>query len=527
MPSRSPDDESLKEFSNSLKELMELQKQIDESAYDTVKNVRTLVDHRAEYAPVRAADYPDHDAEYYDGTGKDLAAEGVGTLGDFEDAAFSHRNPDKHAFVRLGLAEDGTIGAMWFRLGQASSLALHSWLEDGRTLVTGRAASESHVPNRPEVVSERVGLETSARDLARRHRSRVGAAGSLPRLLRGLDDLLAAYATDEEASATFREREGLALFEPMFRANLGDRYDEEGEPLVRAIRDHPEWWTGEAGALHLMFLASREDDGRSHLTTAGLMMHRLPELQMKAVAGNHSRAARFLMSVVARKLARDVAERPLLAGLELALTRADVALPNQFVALGRYPEVEVEEKGPARVQLVLEGFGGNRGLFSLFKSDPGELLHLVPPADYQGNKDEWLREACRRLGQDAPAPLVPDALEAQMQAASRTAKETLGEFRERFQRGLPADHTLVIKVGLTTTQGGREYVWIKVGNWTQGGVLIGNLETEPHDVPGLKHGQEMRVPEAEVFDRAIFSKEQGMVEVALTDIVAQEFGVDL
>jgi len=30
-----------------------------------------------------------------------------------------------------------------------------------------------------------------------------------------------------------------------------------------------------------------------------------------------------------------------------------------------------------------------------------------------------------------------------------------------------------------------------------------------------------------VFDRAIFSKEQGMVEVALTDIVAQEFGVDL
>ena len=526
MPPQNPDDESLKELADALKELTELQKEIDASAHDTVKNVRALVDHRAEYTPVRAADYPDHDTAYYDATGNDLAAEGVRTLGDFEDAAFSRRNPDKQAFVRLGLAGDGTVGAMWFRLGQASSLALHSWLEDGRTIVTGRAAAESGVPNRPEVVSERVGLETSARDLARRHRSRVGAAASLPRLLRGLDDLLAAFAADEEATARFREREGIALFEPMFRTNLGDRYDEEGQPLVQAIRDHPEWWTGEARqappsgeALHFMFLASREDDGRSHLTTVGLMMHGLPELQMKAVAGNHCRAARFLMSVVARKLACDVAERPLPAGLELALTRADVALPNLFVALGGYPEVEAEGEEPAaRVLLMLEGFGG--------KPDP-ELLHLVPPAGYGATKDEWLRETCRRLGQDAPAPLAPDALEAQMQAASRTAKGTLGEFRERFQLGLPADHTLVIKTGLTTTRGGREYVWIAVRDWTRDGVLIGTLETEPHEVPGLKHGQEMRVPEAEVFDRAIFSKEQGMVEVALTDIVAQEFGVDL
>jgi hypothetical protein len=252
----------------------------------------------------------------------------------------------------------------------------------------------------------------------------------------------------------------------------------------------------------------------------------LPELQMKAVAGNHCRAARFLMGVVARKLGRDVPERPLPVGLELALTHADVALPNPYVALGGYPEVESEGEGPARVRLLLEGFGGKPELSAILGSDP-ELLHLVPPGDYQGTKDEWLRETCRRLGQDAPAPLQTDALEAQMQAASRRAKQTLGDFRERFQRGLPGDHTLLIKVGLTTTRRSREYVWVQVGDWTPDGVLIGTLETAPHDVPGLVHGQEMRVPEADVFDRAIFSKEQGMVEVALTDVVAQEFGVDL
>jgi hypothetical protein len=518
-----------------LKELMELQKQIDESARAIVKSVRTLVDHRSEYRPVRAADYPDRDAAFYDGTDKELAAEGVRPLGDFEDAAFSRRHPDKDAFVRLGLSDDGTIGAIWFKLGAASSVAFQSWLEDGRELVTVRAGTETAVPNRPEVATERVGLETAVRDVVRRHRSRVGAAGALPRLLRGLEDLLAGYADDEAASASFREQQGLALFEPMMRKKLGDRYDEEGEPLVQAIHAHPEWWTGEtpkppqspAGPVRLMFLASRDDNGRSHVTTAGLMTHGLPELQMKAVAGHHCRAARFLMGVVARKHGRDVPERPLPVGLELALTHADVALPNEFVALGRYPEVAVERADPARVRLVLEAFGGNPGLFSMLGGSDPELLHLLPPADYQGAKDEWLRETCRRLGQDAPAPLSPDALEAQMQAASRKAKETLGGFRARFRSGLPGDHTLLIKLGLTTTRGGREYVWIKVGEWTPDGVLVGTLETEPRDVPGLKQGQEMRVPERDVFDRAIFSKEQGMVEVALTDIVAQEFGVDL
>src|SRR6267142_1824667 len=121
-----------------LKELMELQKQIDESARAIVKSVRTLVDHRSEYRPVRAADYPERDAAFYDCAEKELAAEGVRPLGDFEDAAFS-----------------------------------------------------------------------------RRHRSRVRAAGALPRLLRGLEDLLAGYADDEAASASFREQQGLALFEPM------------------------------------------------------------------------------------------------------------------------------------------------------------------------------------------------------------------------------------------------------------------------------------------------------------------------
>src|SRR6185503_3491303 len=197
MSTRKPDDEALESFAGAFKELMELQAQIDESARAIVDSVRTTVDHRAEYRPVRAADYHGHDAGYYDGTAKELSTEGIATLGDFEDATFSRRNPDKQVFVRLGLAQDGTIGAMWFRLGTASSVSVHSWLEDGRTITTFRAATESALPVPATSVSERVPLETTVRDLVRRHRSRVRATGVLPRQLGGIDDLIGALAADE------------------------------------------------------------------------------------------------------------------------------------------------------------------------------------------------------------------------------------------------------------------------------------------------------------------------------------------
>jgi len=517
-------DDPFKELAETMKELAELQKEIDDSARRIVKSVRTLVDHRTEYRPVRAADYPDYDAAYYDGTERDLAGEGIASLGDFDDATFNRRHPDKNVFVRLGLAADATAGAIWFRLGKASSLALQSWLEDGRTITTVRSSTESAVPNRPEVALERVDPQTAVSDVVRRHRSRVAAAGALPRLLRGLEDLVQAYAADERASAAFRDGQGLALFEPMLRKKLGDKYEDEGAPLVESILAHPEWWTGEApkpvapvGPISLMFLASREHDGRGHFTTAGLALHHLPDLQMKAVAANHCRAARFLMGVVARKLVRDVAERPVPASLELELTRADVALPAEFVSLGRYPEVEMKSEGPARVRLAFEGFDVG--------SEP-KLLHLLPP-DRSGSKDEWLRDTCRRLGQDAPPALPLEAFEAQMEAASRKGRETLGEVRDRFRRGFPAGQTLLIKVALPSALGGREYVWVKARDWTGDGVLIGTLESTPRNLPGLEHGQEMRVAEADVFDRAVFNKEQGMLDAALTDVVAQEFGVDL
>jgi len=300
-------------------------------------------------------------------------------------------------------------------------------------------------------------------------------------------------------------------------AQSWERYEDEGAPLVESIRAHPEWWTGEEqkaeqgedGGFHLMFLRSAETSGRWHFTTAGLALFGLPEIQMKEVAGNHCRAARFLMAVVARKL-RDGATGP-----ELVLGLADVPHPNVF--LTRPDEVTVD--GEARVLLVPDGFGDEA-------PDVAGLVSLVPPKDYRGDTDQWLRESCRCLGQDAPKALGAERFELEMTAASRKAKGTLATLRPRFAAGLPADETFLIKVGLSVPTGGRECVWVSVREW-KGETLVGTLETEPHNVPGIKQGQEMRVAEGDVFDRTVYSRERGVVEVAMTDVVAQEFGVDV
>src|SRR5439155_1627512 len=85
----------------------------DESARRIVQSVRTMVDHRVEYRTVNAAEFPGRDAEFLDGTARELAAEGWQTLGDFEDAAFNRGRQNKN-FVRMALSGDQTAYAMWF-----------------------------------------------------------------------------------------------------------------------------------------------------------------------------------------------------------------------------------------------------------------------------------------------------------------------------------------------------------------------------------------------------------------------------
>ena len=150
----------------------------DESARRIVQSVRTMVDHRVEYRTVNAAEFPGRDAEFLDGTARELAAEGWQTLGDFEDAAFNRGRQNKN-FVRMALSGDRTAYAMWFSAPAAPRparvLGLRSLLGDGRVLLTLRGGSKTDLPTPPAYLVERLDEGASTGQQVRRHRERVDA----------------------------------------------------------------------------------------------------------------------------------------------------------------------------------------------------------------------------------------------------------------------------------------------------------------------------------------------------------------
>ena len=578
VPDHTKNEPGPENLASAISEVVEIQQRIEKTARSLVDGMRRRVDAREHLAPANLKDFAGYDYRFYDMTGKELADRGLRVLGDFADPSMLERPVEQRSFYRFALSEDTTTTASWFvakrprdsrgiwlrlrsrlwsmlvpstKKEALRCLVLHSWCEDGRVFVTMRGTLESHVMRPEWLIVQDLDKYISAARAVDAHREAVAAGGGVPRRLRSVEEIMAARAAEDQMEAEFREAKGLELFEPMLRGMLGAEYDERGAPLVEAILAHPEWWTGQqasplslpspgeqevspapnlpgpAAPIRLMFLSS-QDGGRGHLTTFGLLFEGLPEMQMKQLAGNHWRAARFLLGTVSKKLRHHPARSEsgeafhseLRTGLTLTLGRDDVSPGEPMVVWGRYPEAGSGVAGPAVVRLKLEAFDEQA-------SDPDtELLHLLPPVDYRADKDTWLRDVCRSLGQNAPDPLPFESLDTEMEAASARARATLGAVRERFRRGLPAGQTLAIKIGLTTSAGDREFVWIKVDNWQADGILTGTLETEPNQCPGFQKGQVMRVPESDVFDRAIGSAE-GLIEPAFTDIVAQEFGVDL
>ena len=221
----------------------------EQTAESLVAQIRAMIAHRARYEPVKASDFPERDASFYQAVDRELAAVGFQTLGDFRDAAVVITDPSKKSFVRFALGAHGAIGAMWFEVpnpeGDAlQCLVLHSWLADGSVLVTARGIIDSGLPTPPTIVVEQIDGAVDTQSALRVHGERVVNTRQVPCRVTGAHELFSRHASDELAIAEFRERQGLDLFEPMLRAMLGPGYDDQGEPILDAIQRHPEWMTG-------------------------------------------------------------------------------------------------------------------------------------------------------------------------------------------------------------------------------------------------------------------------------------------
>ena len=223
----------------------------EQVAQAIVGQVRTMVEHRARYEPVDAADFPERDGTFYERVEQELATVGFQIIGDFEDASLVVTDPSKKSFARFAIGAHGAIAAMWFEApaedGNSSQcLILHSWFANGRVLVTSRGTIDSGLPMPPDVLVERLDADVDTRSALRAHGERVAATGSAPARVSGRDAMFTRYADDEAKTADFRRELGVDLFEPVLRTSLGASYDAQGEPILDAIRRHPEWLNGES-----------------------------------------------------------------------------------------------------------------------------------------------------------------------------------------------------------------------------------------------------------------------------------------
>jgi hypothetical protein len=255
----------------------------EQVAQTLVAQIRTMIDHRARYEPADAWAFPERDATFYERVDQEMAAVGFRTIGDFEDASLAGSDASKRSFLRFALGAHGAIAAMWFEVPAAEGdalqcLVLHSWLANGSVLVTARGTVDNGLPVPASIVVERVDATLDTRSALRMHGERVASTGQAPCRVADVDDLFGRYRNDETAIAEFRRALGPSLFEPMLRTMLGENYDAQGQPILDAIHDHPEWMDGEISAApNPLRLGMARDSAVDRDRFPHLVIARIPE----------------------------------------------------------------------------------------------------------------------------------------------------------------------------------------------------------------------------------------------------------
>lgn len=260
-----------------------------------------------------------------------------------------------------------------------------------------------------------------------------------------------------------------------------------------------------------MVLHSKLADGRNWLTTLAI-----PPVQIWPVAPNHCRAGHFLANLISATLAtaKSVPQ-------EITFIRDDVAKVKSLA--GRYPELK-DEAGEVRVRLVMMRGPEDAAVDLDDDEEVPEFLTPQPPLDWSAGYDSWVRMVGRSLGVDVPEADCENEHEKAMARAAAEVQRRLPGLRARFIGGMEGMN-LGLKVGLTTRQGGKEYVWVRPTDWKDENALVCVLESQPRNCEGFKRGQTLNLAMSELFDYAIGSESSGLVDPGLTQRIAEDYGL--
>jgi len=267
-----------------------------------------------------------------------------------------------------------------------------------------------------------------------------------------------------------------------------------------------------AAARHIIVPFSVGESGLGWMTTRGLQKFGLPDLQLLEIPPNLERLSVLLNSV---------AQYLIDSGFKAALERH-----GEIDALELDSEIGIEPQLVARA-LARPGTGdGLRGVRIGLRFDADAqppTVTIVRPPDVTLSQAEWLYTVVEALSeQKSETPIMAKTDSDEMTAAHERAMAEMPEVKQRFGGGLRPGEVLFMKYGFGTPDGDREFMWFAVTGWS-GPMVAGQLANEPRQIPTLRLGQEVSIPEGDVFDWMV-QRPDGSHDGGYTSDVAMRYG---
>ncbi len=206
------------------------------------------------------------------------------------------------------------------------------------------------------------------------------------------------------------------------------------------------------------------------IVTLGLGKLGLPELAVAGVTqGDRERMGRLVNATAVAMLAEGAAG----PGGTLRVVGND-GTKDTKTTIGLAVNTRQEGDAPGRLATIL--FPGAGGL----QTRQAALLATV-------------------FGQPEDELLMADRDDAALQTASKVAKAQLAKLRGHFSGGVPDMETLMVKAPFDTDDGGTEWMWVEVTQWS-GDTIRGTLQNRPYAIAKLEEGDRVEVSQASVFD---------------------------
>lgn len=240
------------------------------------------------------------------------------------------------------------------------------------------------------------------------------------------------------------------------------------------------------------------DDGVHRAVSRGMVKFGQPDVAVAAFARVHTDVARRLVLLACQSLVESGGPWP----------KGSIKLD-----IDRLEHLEIRD-------VLLESLGANAhrkaiigaGLTSRLPTDPQNgILELR----FEGAPGTPLPERQEALfthvfGEPKRARGKPTPREAEKIASKVARRRAFKEIKPKYRTGVPEGETLLVKIPFENTKRLTEYLWIEVERWDVSRIH-GVLMNTPRDIPNMKEGQKVSVPDAKLFDYKWY-KANGSVE---------------